>query len=155
MCTQESSNIQIANFTIKSSKAKKLLVINRDKNLKFDIHVESICQNANRKLNAVARIANYMELPKRRIFMTAFFKSQFHCCPAIWMFHSRTLNNKINRLHERCLRIIYNDKLSNFEELLHKDNFVSIRHNNINALAIEMYKVVNGMSPEIMNEVFK
>ena len=71
------------------------------------------------------------------------------------MFHSRALINKINRLHERCLRIIHNDKLSNFEQILHKDNSVSIHHNNIHALAIEMYKVVNGMSPEIMNEVFK
>ena len=71
------------------------------------------------------------------------------------MFHSRTLNNKINRLHEYCLRIIYNDKLSNFEELLYKDNSASIYHNNSHALAIEMVKVVNGMSPEILNEVFK
>ena len=69
------------------------------------------------------------------------------------MFHSRTLNNKINRLHERCLRIICNNKLSNFEELLH--NSVPIHYNNIRALAIEMYKVVIGTPPEIINEVFK
>ena len=50
--------------------------------------------------------------------MNAFLKSQFNYCPAIWIFHSRALQNKINRLHEICLRIIYNDKLSNFEELL-------------------------------------
>ena len=97
-----------------------------------------------------------MELPKRHILMNAFFKSQFKYCPIIWMFHSRCLNNKINRLHERCLRMIYNDKISNFEELLNKDNSVSIHHNNIHALAIEMYKVANDMSsPDIMNEVFK
>ena len=71
------------------------------------------------------------------------------------MFHSRILNNKIKRLHKRCLKIIYNDKLSTFEELLHKDNSVSIHHNNIHALATEMYKVVNVTSPEIMNEVFQ
>ena len=80
-----------------------------------------------------------MELPKRRILMNAFFKSQFNYCPAIWMFHNCTLSNKINRLHESCLRIIYNNKLSNFEELLHKDNSVSINHSNIHALALEMY----------------
>ena len=96
-----------------------------------------------------------MELPKRRIFMNAFFKAQFNYCPIIWMFHSRCLNNKINRLHERCLRMIYNDKISNFEELLNKDNSVSIHHSNIHALAIEMYKVANDMSPDIMNGVFK
>ena len=71
------------------------------------------------------------------------------------MFHNRSLNKKINRLHERCLRIIYNDKNSNFEELLAKDNSVPIHHNNIHTLAIEMYKVANGMSPEIMSDIFK
>ena len=109
--TQEISNIQIANFTVKAQG------INFHKNLKFDIYVESICQKANRKLNALGRIVNYMELPKNRIFMYAFFKSHFNYCPNIWMFHSRTLINKVNRLHERCLRIIYNNKISNFEEL--------------------------------------
>ena len=51
--------------------------------------------------------------------------------------------------------MIYSDKTSNFEELLTKDNSVSIHHSNIHALAIEMYKVANDMSPDIMNEVFK
>ena len=96
-----------------------------------------------------------MELPKRRILMNAFFKAQFNYCPAVWMFHSRSLNNKINRLHERCLRIIYNDKHSNFEELLVKDNSVPIHHNNIHTLAIEIYKVASGICPEIMNDIFK
>ena len=71
------------------------------------------------------------------------------------MIHSRSLNDKINRLHERCLRMIYNDKSSNFEELLNKGNSASMHHNNIHALAIEMYKVANDMSPDIMIEVFK
>ena len=71
-----------------------------------------------------------MELTKRRILLNAFFKAQFNYRSAIWMFHSRT--------------VIYNDKLQNFQEHLHQDNSVSIHHNNIHALAIEMYKFVNG-----------
>ena len=57
------------------------------------------------------------------------------------MCHNRTYNNKINRLHEICLRLIYNDKRSSFEDLLEKDNPVSIHHKNLQALAIEMFKV--------------
>ena len=57
------------------------------------------------------------------------------------MFHNLSLKNKINRLHEQCLRIVYNDKHSNFEELLVKDNSVSIHHNNIHTLAIKMTKL--------------
>ena len=54
------------------------------------------------------------------------------------MFHSSSVNNKINRLHERYLRMIYIDKQSNFEELLVKDNFVTIHHWNIQGLAIQI-----------------
>ena len=146
---------KVENSIINCSRSQKLLGVVLYNKLKFDKHIENICQKANRKLNALARVTNYMELPKRRILMNAFFKAQFNYCPIVWMFHSRSLNNKINRLHERCLRIIYNDKRSSFEELLVKDNSVSVHHNNIHTLAIEMYKVVNGISPEIMNDVFK
>jgi len=155
LSTQEEVSIQIANTTINNSNSQKLLGVVLDNKLKFDVHVGNICQKANRKLNALSRLTNYMELPKRRLLMNAFFKAQFNYCPVVWMFHSRSLNNKINRLHERCLRIIYNDKHSSFDALLEKDNSVSIHHNNIHSLAIEMYKVANGISPEIMKDIFQ
>ena len=71
------------------------------------------------------------------------------------MCHSRTSNREINRLHGRCLRIIYNDKQSSFIKLLEKDNFVSIHQRNLQILAIEMFKVSNGLSPVLMNDIFK
>ena len=58
--------------------------------------------------------------------MSSFFMSQFNYCPLVWMCHSRLMNNKINRLHEKCLRIVYNDKTSSFVELLDKDGPVTI-----------------------------
>ena len=70
------------------------------------------------------------------------------------MFHSRQLNNRINKLHERALRIVYNVFSSTFNELLLKDNSVSIHNRNIQALAIELYKIINDISPEIMKDVF-
>ena len=73
--------------------------------------------------------------------MNAFFNSQLNYCPVIWMCHSRASNNKINRLHGQCLHIMYNDKGSTFRGLQEKDNALSIRYRNIEALAIEMYKV--------------
>ena len=105
-----------------------------DTSFKFDTHVVNICKKAYKKLTALSRIINYMELPKRHILVNAFFKAQFKYCHIIWMFHSCSLNNKINGLHERCLKIIYNDKHSNFEELVNKDNPVSIYYNNVHTL---------------------
>ena len=84
-----------------------------------------------------------------------FFSSQFNCCPLIWMCHNRTYNNKINTLHERSLRLIYNNKCSSSRELLERDKFVSILHKNIHALAIEMFRVYTKTSPEIMQKIFQ
>ena len=70
------------------------------------------------------------------------------------MLDSRKNNNKIKHLHERCLRLIYSDKKSSYENLLEKDNSVSIHHKNIQALAIEMFKVKHKLCPEITSYIF-
>ena len=44
--------------------------------------------------------------------------------------------------------------LLSYGELLTKDRSVTIHHKNIRALAIEIYKVMQGISPPLLNEVF-
>ena len=71
------------------------------------------------------------------------------------MFRRRSLNNKINPIHERALRITYGDKTSTFQQLLEKDNFVPIHHKNIRELATEMIKISVNLTPEIAKEIFQ
>ena len=68
---------------------------------------------------------------------------------------SRKINNQINKLHERTLRLAYNDKNSSFRELLERDNSVTIHERNIQVLLTEIFKVKSGAAPEIMTEIFK
>ena len=153
--TNEKTKINIEEFSTENSDCEKLLGVKIDNKLTFDCHVSDMCKKANRKINALARIAPFININKRRILMNSVFRSQFNYCPLIWVCHSRTNNRKINRLHERCLRIIYNDKRSSFIKLLEKDNSVSIHQRNLQILAIEMFKVSNGLSPVLMNDIFK
>ena len=101
----DSAVIQIENSTMKCLKVKKLLGVQIDCKLKSDRHVQTICKKAHRKLSVLSRITNCMELPIMCILINAFCKAQFNYCPIIWMFHSRYLNDKTNRLYERCLRM--------------------------------------------------
>ena len=119
-----------------------------------DTTLSAICNKVSRKINALGRIASHMPLEKRRIVIETFIESQFNYCPLIWMFHSRTISNKINRLHERALRIVHSGFKSTFEGLLRKGNSFSIHERNIQSLAIEIYKFLNGLSPSFLNNVF-
>ena len=109
LCNSNSEvSLTIETQKIKNSKFEKLLGIKLDSKLNFNSHIHDICQKAGQKLNAISRITPYMDFAKRRLLVNAFFYSQFNYCQLIWMCHNRTNNNKINRLHERCLRLIYN-----------------------------------------------
>ena len=106
---------------IENSDYEKLLGIKVDTKLNFNEHLNDIISKASRKVNALSRAVPYMSLSKKKILMNSFFTSQFSYCPLIWMFHSRIMNNEINRLHERSMRLIYGDKTLSFEKLLEQD----------------------------------
>ena len=153
--TNNTVKMKIGNFGVTNSKSEKLLGVKFDHKLSFNDHISELCKKASRKIHALSRVASYMNISKRRILMNAFFKSQFSYCPLVWMCHSRANNGKINRLHERCLRIIYSDKQSSFETLLEKDGSVSVHNRNLQILATEMYKIKNDLSPLIVTERFE
>ena len=77
----------------------------------------------------------------------SFIKAQFKYCPLTWLFCSRSCNNKINKLHERALRLVYDGYESSFDVLLKKNKSFSIHHQNIQKLMIEFYKSLNKPSP--------
>ena len=141
-------------FKIKSTECEKLLGIKVDCGLKFENYLDGVIKKASNKVNALSRVTPFMNLSKKKMLMNSFFKSQFSYCPLVWMCHSRTINNKINHLHERCLRVIYNDKISSFKELLERDGSVPIHNRNLQILATGMFKVYNNIAPPKFTEFF-
>ena len=107
-----------------------------------------------RKISALSRISGILSFDKKRIIFKAFFESQFKYCQLVWMFHGREVNQTINRLHERILRIVYNDYGSTFEHLLVKDGYCTVHHSNLQFLSIELYKAVNGLTTNIFSDLF-
>ena len=97
-------NLKIGNINIENSTCEKLLGVEVDNNLNFIEHLDGIIKKAGRKVSALSRIFLFMDLTKRRLLMNSFFSSQFSYCPLIWMCHSRTVNNKINKLNEDVYR---------------------------------------------------
>ena len=126
----------------------KLLGVTIDNELKFYKYVAKICVKANRKLSVLLKLSKFLCLDKWRTLFKSFIEAQFKYCPLIWMFCSRNSNKKINRLHERALRLAYEDYSSSFETLLERDSSFTIYHQNIQIMLIEIYKSLNKASAE-------
>ena len=105
--------INVENNQIINNKCDKLLGIKIDHKLAFNAHIVAISETAGQKMNVLSRVIQYMNIAKRRTLLNGFFTSQFNYHRDV---SQSCQNNKINRLHEACFRIIYTDKvlLSNY-----------------------------------------
>ena len=141
--------------SLTSNEKVKLLGETVDNKLSFEPHFSLVCKKISQKIHALARVSKFISKKKLRFIVKAFILSQFSYCPLVWMCHSRTLNNKINKLHERALRLVYDDKQSTCEELLNINKSITIHHRNLQVLVTELYKVHYGLAPEPMNDIFE
>ena len=91
---------------------------------------------------------------QRKFLLNAFIKSHFSYAPVVWFFHSRKLNNRINKIHERALRLVYKDYILSFDDLLAKDNSFKVHQRNPQKLATEILKKKKTIAPAIMNNIF-
>ena len=118
--------------------------------LKIKKIFNSPCKNfleSDLKVNALASVTWYLVLIRNGFFML-----EVKYCQLVWMCNNSTKSYKINRLHKRCLRLIY-DTRSSFQELLRKDSSVSLHNRNLRALVTEIYKICQDILG-IINQIF-
>ena len=96
----------IKESTIESNNCEKLLEIYIASNFSVEYHIKRICRKASQSFHDLTRIGKYIYEDKKRMLFKSFIISQFNYCPIVWMCHGRGLNNKINNIHERALRIV-------------------------------------------------
>ena len=109
--------IKIRDNAILNIDSEELLGMIIDNKLNFNNPLGKILKKDNQKIHALPRITPYMSIPERKFLMNSFFITPFNYCPLVWICHSRLMNNKINRLHEKCLLMVHSDKTSSFEGL--------------------------------------
>ena len=64
------------------------------------------------------------------------------------MFYSKQLNNQINKIQERALRLVYKDNKLTFDDPLKLDDSVLIHQWNLQILEREIFKVKNSLASE-------
>ena len=120
----------------------------------FTEHLNTVCKKANLKLHALNRISRFLSPEQHVLIINAYIKSLFNYCQLVWMFCYRGIMHKMNKVHERSLRLLLKNYKDDFQDLLRSSGDISIHQRYINSLLTEVYKYVHGISPEKMSEVF-
>ena len=147
--------LTIDNKTIKSIPSVELLGIHLDDKLNFNLHISNICRSAANQLNALIRLKSYLNFNAKRVLINSYIISNFNYCPLVWIFSTAKSLNKIESLQKRALRFLYNDYSISYEDLLEKAGKVKMSVNRLRNLCVEIYKTINKLNPEFMNNIFK
>ena len=110
----------ICNEKLSSTCNEKFFGIKIDNKLTLEEHIERLCKKARQKVSAVAKISSFMRFEQRKRIVNLFITSHFSHYPLVWMFHCRRINNRIDHIDERALKVIFQDYNSSFKELLRK-----------------------------------
>ena len=138
-------SLKIGSMTIKESDEVELLGITIEKALNFKKHIENSCRTSRYKLHALRRIRKYLKLDKAKLLGNTFIDSQFNYAPLIWMFCHKSTYLKMQKIHHKSLKVIYQSDAS----------CVSLRQQQLRFLLTEIYKSTGTLNPQFMWSYFK
>ena len=121
----------------------------------FNDHISACCLKAARQLNALVRISKYLDIKSKKIIFNNFIRSNFEYCPLVWHFCGKTNNQKLEKIHERSLRILHDTFELTYEELLHKNGSSSLLLYRLKLFIIETYKSFHHMNAECLHDLFQ
>ena len=147
-------DLNINSSTITSETSVTLLGIKIDNKLNFAEHVSGICRKASNQLNAISRIQNYIGEKEKEIVINTFVYSNFMYCPLAWHFCPKSSQNKIEKIHYRCLKMLTNDYHSDYKALLKSTGKPTMETRRIRVLATEIFKTLNNLNPSFMKDIF-
>jgi len=146
-------SFKIGDATITCEKVVKLLGIDIDYKLNFDTHIQGLCKKAATQINILKRVGRNLSVKNKLLIFHTFVLSNFNFCPMTWHFCSETNIKKMEKIQERAIRFIYNDYSTQYIDLLQKVDLPSLQIRRIRSMAIETFKIINEISPPLLNDL--
>ena len=107
-------------FSFPLKESLDLLGVTIDNHLNFNKHVSLQCKKVSNQLNVMIRFRNLICTAAKLKLYNAFILPHFQYCSTVWHFCSTRNCDKLESLNKCALRIVFNDKVSSYQQLLHK-----------------------------------
>ena len=140
---------------IYTQKEVELLGISIDFQLSFTPHISKICKMAANQLNSIKRLKLHFDFETKKHLTVTFVLSQFNYCPLVWHFCGNGNIHKMEKIHERALRFVFDDYTSEYKDLFSRNGISTLYLKRVRIMAQEVYKAINNQSPKYTKELLK
>ena len=153
--TDKSQNYLLNDVVLKPETSVKVLWITMESRLNFSQHVSNLCTKAARQLNALARISRHIDETSRYMIYNSFVRSNFSFCPMVWHFCGIMNNEKLERIQERALKIVYGDCSSSYDELSSHAKTHALMVKCLRQMLFEAFKSIRKKNSNCLNDMFE
>ena len=147
--------ITVGNQEIKPDVSVKLLGVDIDEKLNFRKHITNLCKKAGAKLNAIKRLGIFLNENERKLLIDAHVTAPFHYSSTVWHFCEISQIHKMEKLHERCIRFIYNEYDKEYFNILVEKKLNTLYGERMQIMCCETYKTINGLNAAYMKDIFE
>ena len=138
--------MKLGDKIIKALSSVKLLSVQIDDQLNFNLHISNICRSAANQLNALIRLKRILTFEVKKTLINSYFYSNFKYCPLIWMFSSAKSLNKVESLQKGALRFLYANYDSSYNSILKLAGKSTMNINGLRSLCIKIFKMLNNIT---------
>ena len=145
--------LKIANKNVQTSNVVKMLGVYIDKEFNFNHHISELCKKSGRKINALARLGNILDVQSKRCIYESFITSQLSYCPVVWHFCNSGDLRKVEKLQYRALKHIYGEYKATYAVLLQKSNMQTLYVQRLRCVLIELFKIIHKIGPMYLQDL--
>jgi hypothetical protein len=149
------ATFNIEQSVISPEESVKLLGVEFDNDLSFNNHVNNICSKASKQINALRRISHLLTKDSKLTIYNSFINSTLNYCPIVYNTFTKTSFQQLEKIQKRALRLVYNDFTSSYKTILSQSNKPSIGILRMQQTAIQVFKILKGLSPPIPATYFE
>ena len=149
------TKISVNKENLETVASVKLLGIQIDSQLNFNMHINNICKPAAKQLNVLIRLNCFLGIHEKKVLVNRSVLSSFNYCLFVWFISSTKSWKKIENLQKRALRFLSNDYESSYEKLLEKSDKSTINLRSHRSLCLEVFKTIYELNPSFMNDLFQ
>ena len=145
--TKATKTSEKTRIKVECEETVKLLGDEIDYLLTFDTQVSIMCKKASQQITVLRRIGINLNFESRKAVCHAFIMSTFNFCPLVCHFCSKTNTEKLERIHFRALKFIFQDFDATYENLIMRAGTTTLHLSRLRGLALETFKIIHGNSP--------